>query len=125
VLIKRLLTVILFMQMSFAYANESLTGTWRNDAGSEMELVEDLNGNLSGVYRTALGCEQGVAKPLVGWRNKNAVSFSVNFQDCGSLTAWSGHISNGKISTLWQLAKADAGWNQILAGSATFRRVID
>jgi len=79
------------------------------------------SGTLSGTYKTAVGCGAGKSRPLTGFCNGYAVTFSVNWQECVSTTAWSGTYNNGKLTTLWQLVLAkQPSWDSIMAGSDTF-----
>lgn len=95
--------------------------TWRNELKSEMTVRVHPSGSLSGTYKTAVGCGAGKARPLVGFCNGYAVTFSVNWQECVSTTAWSGTYSNGRLTTLWQLVLAkQPAWDSIVTGTDTF-----
>jgi hypothetical protein len=95
--------------------------TWKNELKSEMTVKVDPSGALSGTYKTAEGCGSGIPRPLTGFCNGYAVTFSVNWQECMSTTAWSGTYSSGKLTTLWQLVLAkQPAWDSIMAGTDTF-----
>jgi len=95
--------------------------TWKNELQSEMTVNVDQSGKIIGTYKTAVGCGSGKVRPLSGFCNGHAVTFSVNWQECASTTAWSGTYSNGKLNTLWQLVLAKKPeWDSIVAGADTF-----
>lgn len=94
---------------------------WKNELGSLMTVNVNSSGTLSGTYTTAVGCGAGKARALIGYCNGYAVTFSVNWQECASTTAWSGTYSNQTLTTLWQLVLAQQpAWNSIIAGTDTF-----
>ncbi len=96
-----------------------------NQSGSMMSVTIDGD-TVKGEYITSLGCDIGIPKPLVGWINGTAITFTVNFGECQSITSWVGHIrSDGSISTIWTLAKANSGWNQKMTGVSEFTLVTD
>lgn len=99
---------------------------WTNKLGSVMTLrTIEPDGRLSGSYVTAVGCGRGVTRPLTGWFNGGAITFTVDWQECDSLTAWSGNLdqSGQTILTLWHLAQSGPPqWNSIFAGADVFSR---
>ncbi|MGJ8560442.1 MAG: avidin/streptavidin family protein [Litorimonas sp.] len=111
-----------------------LEGLWINEAGSAVELSVAEDGSLTGHYRTELGQPDADSQfALTGWAQGDVVAFSVSFTDYGSITSWSGQLSedgDGEfIRTLWQhtrdIAEDDEAedlWRSITAGAATFRR---
>jgi hypothetical protein len=98
---------------------------YRNQSGSEMGISIDGQGSIEGFYRSALGCGQGVPRPLVGWLNQSALTFTVNFQECKSVTAWVGHLKmDGSISALWTMARGEGtGWTSKITGASEFTPV--
>lgn len=116
-----------------AQAND-LNGLWVNEAGSAVELRVADDGSLSGHYRTELGQPDADSRfALTGWAQGDAVAFSVSFTGFGSITSWSGQLSEDDrgtfIRTLWLYTKdipdaeeADDLWKTINTGFATFRR---
>lgn len=95
--------------------------TWVNELGSEMTANINASGAISGTYTTAVGCGAGKPRPMSGFCNGYAVTFSVNWQECFSTTAWSGTYENEKITTLWQLVLAKKpSWDSIVTGTDTF-----
>lgn len=116
-----------------AYAHD-LNGLWVNEAGSGVEISVADDGSLSGHYRTELGKPDADSQfTLTGWAQGDVVAFSVSFTDFGSITSWSGQLSEDEdgdfIRTLWQhtrdIAEEDEAedlWRSITAGAATFRR---
>lgn len=94
-----------------------------NDKGSKMEFVIDpVSKQLKGTYTSALGCAVDEPYPLTGWLNKKAISFTVNFGKCGSITSWVGHWEKeGSLKTIWTLSRGDStDWNTLLTGASTF-----
>lgn len=56
-------------------------------------------------------------------RGGGALSFTVNWEGCNSVTAWTAQYSNatGAFRALWHLAIASGPvWNGIVAGAHTF-----
>ena len=97
--------------------------TWVNELGSEVSVEVDDSGRMSGTYTTAVGCGEGKAKPMSGFCNGYAVTFTVNWEECLAATAWSGTYENGKINTLWQLVSGKRpSWNSIIAGTDVFNQ---
>ncbi|MEM7357133.1 MAG: avidin/streptavidin family protein [Acidobacteriota bacterium] len=101
--------------------------TWTNGVGSLATIEVSEAGELSGTYRTAVGCRAGELQPLTGWCNGYGVTFAVDFRGCGSTTAWAGTIveddDGPRIEALWHLVRAgDApAWDAVIAGKSTFR----
>lgn len=128
-----LIAALLAGCQSTAMAHD-LDGLWLNEAGSAVELLVNEDGSLSGQYRTELGKpDADSAFTLTGWAQGDVVAFSVSFTDFGSITSWSGQLSQDDegdfIRTLWQhtrdIDEADEAedlWRSITAGAATFRR---
>lgn len=111
-----------------------LDGLWVNEAGSAVEISVQEDGSLSGHYQTELGKPDADSQfTLTGWAQGDVVAFSVSFTEFGSITSWSGQLSEDDdgafIRTLWQhtrdIAEEDEAedlWRSITAGAATFRR---
>jgi hypothetical protein len=114
--------LVLYSTSSIAGSCKIPTGkTWVNNLKSEMTANIDASGTISGTYTTAVGCGAGKARPMSGFCNGYAVTFSVNWQECVSTTAWSGTYANGKITTLWQLVLAKKpSWDSIVSGTDAF-----
>lgn len=114
-----------------------IEGLWMNEAGSAVHLDVDDAGALTGFYQTELGAPDADSQfPLTGWVNGDALAFSVKFEGFGSITSWSGQLSEDEdgpfIRTLWHYTKdipdadeAEDLWRTINAGAATFRPVED
>ena len=123
------LVVVCFALTGRAAVAASLTAqsVWVNELGSVMTINSiSQTGLVSGTYVTAAGCGQGVTRPLTGWFNAGAFTFTVNWQGCESLTSWSGNVGTSgtgaaEIVTLWQLTiSGPPQWNSITAGADTF-----
>lgn len=98
------------------------TVSYTNQSGSTMSVAISDKGTVSGTYNTALGCGVGTSRPLKGFKNGTAITFTVSFEECGSITSWVGHIQdNGDISTIWTLARGNEGWDAKLTGTSIFK----
>ena len=109
-----------------------MSGAWVNERGSSVTFTES-DGLLSGYYNTQLGNPDPASRfPLTGFIEDDQLTFTVNFKGYGSLTSWTGQISEDAdgpyIRTLWHLTRdvpdadeADDMWSSIIAGSANFR----
>lgn len=112
----------------------NFNGKWRNELRSEMDLVVDAVGAVTGKYRTGVGSPSPTQEfDLVGFASGDLLSFTVNFGEFGSLTSWVGqHTAEAgaeKIKTMWLLAKnvedvneQTSLWGAVLTGADTFRR---
>ncbi len=97
------------------------TYVWVNELGSKMTTSWGADGLISGTYVSAVGCGAGRIRPLSGWWNNAAMTFTVNWQECNSLTSWTGHYSTNTLTTLWLLTvSGPPQWNSIIAGADTF-----
>ena len=83
------LAFLLFSAMSAAEETAVLSGLWKNQRGSTLELKQDGN-HLSGTFITAVarteGCI-GYKAPILGFANNNAMSLSFSMEGCGSPVA--------------------------------------
>ena len=118
------LTIASLVQGWAAAAQQLTVGatyTWVNELGSKMTTSWGADGLITGTYVSAVGCGAGTVRPLTGWWNNAAMTFTVNWQECNSLTSWTGNYGAGKITTLWQLTvSGPPKWNSIIAGADTF-----
>lgn len=97
------------------------TFVWVNQLGSKMTTSWGADGLITGTYVSAVGCGAGTVRPLSGWWNNSAMTFTVNWQECNSLTSWTGNYESGTLTTLWQLSvSGPPEWNSIVAGADTF-----
>lgn len=113
--------------------DSEVAGAWVNERGSSVTFTENA-GLLSGYYNTQLGNPDPASRfPLIGFIEGDQLTFTVNFKGYGSLTSWTGQISEDAegvyIRTLWHLTRdvpdaqeEDDLWSSIIAGPATFRR---
>jgi len=111
-------------------------GQWVNERGSAVTFTE-RDGLLSGYYNTQLGNPDPKSRfPLTGFIEGDQLTFTVNFKGYGSLTSWTGQMSEDSdgpfIRTLWHLTRDvedaqedDDLWSSIIAGSAVFRPIIE
>jgi hypothetical protein len=89
--------VSLFNQNAFAEKNAI---HYKNTRGSSLELQINPDNTLSGFFVTAVAskeCQQaiGMKRPIIGYIAKNAITFSVNYPDCGVVT-FIGNIEDNK-----------------------------
>lgn len=111
-----------------AQAKFTAGSSWVNELGSVLTINTIApNGLMTGIYITNVGCGSGTAQPMTGWyysgNTGGAITFSVYWSGCNSVTSWSGqyNINNGNFQALWYLTLASApAWNGINAGSDTF-----
>jgi hypothetical protein len=103
--------------------------SWVNELGSILTINNIAsNGQMTGTYVTKVGCSAGTQQPMIGWyysgsSGGGAITFSVYWNGCGSVTSWSGqyNTSNGTFKALWYLTLAGQPvWNGVNAGSDTF-----
>lgn len=102
--------------------------SWVNGDGSVLTVTEiGPKGQLTGTMTTSVGCGAKQPQPITGWyypgRGGGAISFSVHWSGCNSVTTWLGQYNSatGHFQALWYLAMASAPtWNGILAGSHVF-----
>lgn len=101
---------------------------WTNQGGSTLYIDSiSPSGQLTGHYinrASGYGC-QNISYPVTGWVYGTAITFTTIWQSstesCNSITAWTGFLYNGKISTLWQLViNRSTSTSQILQGSDVF-----
>lgn len=101
---------------------------WTNQHKSVLKLIVDASGMVSGTFTTGVGCGAGKPRKVVGSMNGLAISFTVNFEECESITAWNGHFimdgANESLSTLWHLTigVSPVSFKSTLAGADIFTR---
>ncbi|MDH3680839.1 MAG: avidin/streptavidin family protein [Acidimicrobiia bacterium] len=115
----------------------AISGRWRNELGSTMELTVDEHHQVHGTFHTEVGLlDPALTFPVAGFAEGDAFSFCVDFGRRGSVASWSGHhISEAdgeRLVTLWHLAQpvsdphseADV-WGALMAGADQFLRAED
>lgn len=122
--------LLLWAASPAAQAQTKLTAgsSWVNELGSVLTINNVApNGLMTGTYVTNVGCGAGTQQPMTGWyypgNTGGAITFSVYWTSCNSVTSWSGqyNYSNNSFQTLWYLTAAAApSWNGITAGTDTF-----
>lgn len=115
-----------------AIAQSLSPGSWKNELGSVLTIANvGTNGQLAGTYVTGVGCDAGQPQPVTGWYydggrgGGGAISFSVTWSGCGSVTSWSGQYDSTtkNFQALWHLVIAGPPkWDGIYAGVDTFTR---
>lgn len=118
-----------------ALRTESLfEGVWMNERGSAVTFTQaKADEAITGYYQTALGQpDKSKRFPLTGFTQGDQITFTVNFKGYGSLTSWTGQMSEDMkgpyIQTLWHLTRdvtddeePEDMWGSITSGAATFR----
>jgi heme-degrading monooxygenase HmoA len=110
-------------------ATVNFTGTWKNELGSTMTLVQ-TGGTLAGEYESAVSSDGSTTiGDLQGYADGDLIAFVVHWRDFEAITAWAGQLEPGSspetIETLWQMAKQVAvgeEWSSINAGADKFVR---
>ncbi len=104
--------------------------SWVNELGPVLTINSiGAGGLMNGTYTSTVGCGANKPQPMTGYyyagQSGGAMSFSVAWQNCNSVTSWSGQFNytTGEIDTLWHLSAAAApAWNGTYAGADTFTR---
>ena len=107
------------------------SSAWTNESGSTMTLEFGPGNAVSGTYinrNEGFNC-QNTPYPLTGWVVGNFISFSVAwdnvYENCNSVTAWSGFAEadggSVQIVTLWTLAFQGPSGPEIENGKDAFR----
>jgi hypothetical protein len=119
-------TILILLLAATTYAQMPAgTSNWKNDRGTKLVLEASKDGMLTGTFTTAVGCGAGRPRRVIGTTNGYAIAFVVNFEECGSVTAWNGVIVPGdapQLKTLWHLTrgKNPPAWDSTLAGTDVF-----
>lgn len=114
----------------------NFTGKWKNDLGSTMEISVNVNGTVTGKYKTAVGQPDNFEEfDLIGYASGDLISFTANFGKYGSITSWTGQHTikneNEVIFTMWHMAvnveDADENkklWGSVWSGYNNFERAL-
>ena len=130
--------LILFISLSFSagsYANSVSSipapSIWENQGGSTLNIDSISNtGLITGTYinrESDYAC-RNIPYPVTGWAYGTAISFATIWQStlasCNSITAWTGFLYKGQISSLWSLTiNGTSSASQIIRGNDTFERI--
>ena len=104
---------------------------WDNQSGSTLTISSiSSSGLITGTYtnrESGYGC-QNIAYPVTGWAYGTAITFNTIWQNasesCNSITAWTGFLYQGKMSTLWSLTiNGSSSTAQIIRGNDMFKQV--
>ena len=97
------------MLMGFLIASHNVSAnpttlTFKNEYGSNLELHVENQKALTGTFTTAVAskeCQEviGQKRPIIGYIDGTAITFSVNYPSCGSILTFTGHI-NQKRDTI-------------------------
>lgn len=118
---------------SFADQSTSIPApsAWENQSGSTLQIDSiGSYGLITGTYinrASGYGC-QNISYPVTGWAYGTALTFNTLWESasesCNSITAWAGFLSQGHISTLWNLTiNGSTSASQIIQGSDTFKQI--
>ncbi len=110
-------------------ANINFAGTWVNELGSEMTLVQ-TGDTLTGEYTSTKSDGGGKTSGfLQGYVDGDLISFIVHWEEYQAITSWVGQLEPGSpketIKTLWQMTKQvpqGEEWASINSGSDSFVR---
>lgn len=135
---RRLTSWIIAAVMGLGFATTGLAqdwvGTWKNESGSYLDIQNEnkLLGLVSGVYvnnASGFSCK-GTPYPVIGRVIDNQIAFTVRwsngFENCNSLTSWTGYFDTGikQILTKWNLVYVDSrGNNQTSSGKNQFKKI--
>ena len=132
---KYLLFLLVFITIhSYGYSQtiNNLIGTWHNELGSTLKItsINPTTLQMFGTYTL----NSGNQFPILGWANTLppannhvlSLAFSVRFGSFGSITSWTGYLSNKKgvwtITTIWNLTRpnSDQPWDHIITNCDVF-----
>ncbi len=110
------------------------SGLWCNELNSEMTLLVDEKGRVSGSYSAVNGTGNRTSHAVTGFANGDLIGFTVDFTHGNMICSWTGHAvkesGNDVIKTQWNLVKTLEGedfaietWGATHCGSNTFKRV--
>jgi hypothetical protein len=128
-----LVVSLLFSIVSYADLGVGIPtpSAWDNQSGSTLTINSiDSTGLITGTYiNRAPGYDcQNITYPVTGWAYGTAITFNTIWQSesesCNSITAWTGFLYSGKMSTLWSLTvNGSSSTSQIVRGNDTFHQV--
>ena len=119
-------------------------GKWRNQYGSTVDITDDANQRIAGVFRTALKDSgfYGKEVPVVGIHQGDCISFVAGGKTPAgdAAVSYTGLARDGKMETMWFVV-ADAAikaskegapgrieklnwWRSIITSADTFERVV-
>lgn len=109
-------------------------GLWHNQNSSEIELLVNEDGLVSGTFTIIESAEKKRTYSLTGFAANDLISFVVSFPRHGSITSWSGQKvqgpgeETGRIHMLWHMSMDLAArseselWRGTLTGADVFRK---
>ena len=111
----------------------TLSGSWRNQLGSELQLEADDQGGIYGKFRNSVGLRAGEWVPVVGSfdpspsQGSTVLGFVVDWSQVHCVTAWSGQYRPGleTINATWIMTAESDGadeWRSTTVGHDVFRR---
>lgn len=130
-------------QLDASNENEaSWLGVWKNQYGSELEIIVQKNGRVEGFFQTALeeSSLYGSKCAVIGTCAGDLIGFTVaGGKDIKILVGYTGILRDGKMETLWHMVtgeKISAGregepaekkkieaWQAFVTSLDTFERV--
>lgn len=117
----------LINQMIFAGQN---TITYKNERGSILTLNFHEQKILTGTFTTAVAskdCQEviGVERPIIGYLENEALTFSVSYPTCGSVVGLTGHINQNKdqIDTIAMIVHQTKAIGSQMITHDTFKKI--
>lgn len=119
-------------QTTSAASGDEVSGTWRNELGSTMEL-DALNGLVNGTYATPPGSGAPVTGKIKGFAKADLLAVVIRWNIPGAaMTTWVAQMERKggeRLRTLWHLVHNAPDqdeprelWTSILTGTDLFRR---
>lgn len=126
--------IILFALLYCSIQINTISGTWKNDLDSIMNLMVKES-DLTGFYQSKVGNVTDrylLTGRIINYDDGSLLSFSVSwnntFRNSFSVTSWSGQYfkDDNKIHTTWILTRRSSlkdKWNSQNIGSNTFIKI--
>jgi Avidin family len=113
-------------------------GSWRNQYGSILKIIDEGNGRIGGSFSSAVGTKtKGEEIAIIGLYQDNLISFMLS--GGSHVVSWTGLVHDGRMETLWHLVvrerltpethhapakqKPIGVWEAFTTGSDIFERV--
>ncbi len=108
------LAIVILAQVGVSAQGIQPGSTWVNHRGSQLTISAiGADGAITGTFvNKAPGFDcQNEGFPVSGWVEGDLINFAVRWKnanvDCRSVTAWSGYLAAGRMTTHWSLVYTD------------------